>query len=124
MFNIGHKMCKKGHLMDPSWKICPICLAPISGWLVVMSGEHKNKVFTFHEGKSKVGNGADCELRIQIESVSRHHAMIIAKDGNYTITDLNSTTGTYVNNFQISSREVIDGDIVKLGDIEFKFKCL
>lgn len=119
------KFCKKEqHLMDPSWKICPICLAPICAWMVVLNGPYKNRVYTIHEGKSKIGIGVDCELRILFESISRHHALLVARDGKYQISDLNSVTGTYVNNFQISSREIIDGDIIKLGDVEFKFKCL
>jgi len=124
MFGIGRKTCKQGHLMDPSWKICPVCLAPVCGWLVVLNGEHKNKVYTLHEGKSKIGTGMDCEVRILIKTVSRHHILITAKDHRYFISDLNSLTGTYVNNIQIASKEVIDSDIIKLGDVEFKFKCL
>lgn len=121
----GIKTCKNGHLMDPSWKICPICLAPIKGWLVVINGKLKDTVFTFHEGKNKIGTGLDCELRIRYDSVSRHHALLTAPgNGKYFITDLNSVKGTYVNNYQISNREIIDGDIIKLGDLELKFKCL
>ena len=121
---LQRKTCKDGHLMDPSWKVCPVCLAPVCGWMVIMNGKHQNKVFTLHEGKRKIGTGADCEVRILIKSISRHHAMIIAKDGKYIVSDLNSVTGTYVNNIQISSKEIIDSDIIKLGEIEFNFKCL
>lgn len=121
---IGKKMCKEGHLMDPSWDICPVCLAPIKGWLVVLNGKEKNKVYTLHEGKTKVGSGSDCEVRILIETISRQHALLIAKGGNYTIQDMNSVTGTFVNGYQINSRDIIDGDLIRLGDVEFKFKCL
>lgn len=124
MLGLRRKICKEGHVMDPSWKVCPVCIAPIRAWLVIMDGKHKNKVFTIHEGKNKIGIGVDCEVRILLENISRQHAMLTCKDGAYTIADLNSVTGTYVNNFQVSNREIIDGDIVKLGDIEFKFKCL
>lgn len=119
------KSCKQGHLMDPSWNICPICLAPVCGWLVVVSeGIHNNKVFTLHEGKHKLGTGRDCEVRLLMRTISRHHALFVARDGKYYINDLSSVTGTYVNNKQVSSVEVIDSDIIKLGDMEFKFKCL
>ena len=124
MFKIGRKVCKEGHLMDPSWRICPVCLAPVCGWLVALNGKMKNKVYTLHEGKSKIGTGTDCEVRILIKSISRHHALLVAKDSKYIISDLNSVTGTYVNNVQVASKEIIDSDIIKLGDIEFKFKCL
>lgn len=124
MLRIGNKVCKEGHLMDPDWSICPVCLAPICGWLVIMNGKFKNKVLTLHEGKSKIGTGADCEVRILIKSISRHHALLVAKGGKYLISDLNSTTGTFVNNVQTASVEIIDSDIIKLGEVELKFKCL
>ena len=124
LFRLFRKTCKEGHLMDLSWRVCPVCLAPVCGWLVVTKGKLKNKVYTLHEGKTRIGTGADCEVRVLVKSISRQHAMIIAKDEKYFLSDLNSVTGTYVNNYQVSSGEIIDGDIIKLGDVEFKFKCL
>ena len=121
----GIKTCKNGHLMDPSWNVCPTCIAPVKGWLVVLNGKTKNTVYTFHEGKNKIGTGMDCEIRIRHSGLSRHHAMLKAtENGKYYVTDLNSVNGSFVNNFQVSNREIIDGDIVKFGDLELKFKCL
>ena len=118
------KTCKEGHLMDPSWSKCPICLAPIKGWFIVMSGKDKDKVYTFHEGKRKIGAGAECELRILQKNISRQHAILASKGGSCTITDLSSVTGTFVNDQQVSSQGIIDGDIIRLGDTEFLFKCI
>lgn len=121
----GVKTCKNRHLMDPSWDVCPVCIAPVKGWLVVLNGSLKNNVYTFHEGKSKIGTGLDCEVRILDEEIARHHAQLSASANNkYFITDLNSPKGTFVNNYQIQNREIIDGDIIKLGTMELKFKCL
>ncbi|MBN2546943.1 MAG: FHA domain-containing protein [Spirochaetes bacterium] len=120
----GHKTCKSGHINDPSWDVCPICISPICAWLVVLNTDFKNNVFTIHEGKNKIGTGVDCEIRILMESISRHHALFISKNSKYYLSDLNSLTGTYINNRQITSEEIIDNDIVKFGDVEFKFKCL
>jgi hypothetical protein len=118
------KTCKEGHFQDPSWKYCPICLAPVCGWLVGLDGELKNTVFTLHEGKSKIGSGTDCEVRIEAETISEYHTVITGKDGNYVITDANSVKGTYVNEKQIVNQAITDGDIIKMGDFSFKFKCL
>ena len=124
MFGLRKKVCKEGHLMDPSWNVCPVCIAPVIGWLVMITGEGNGRIYTIHEGKSKIGSGMDCELRVMLDTVSRQHAMISAKDGYYNICDLNSLTGTFVNNYQISNRDIIDGDILKFGDVEFKFKSI
>jgi hypothetical protein len=117
-------ICKEGHVIDPSWKICPICISPVCGWLVVMNGDLKNKVYILHQGKSKIGTGVDCEVRVLYDSVSREHAMIMGKGKHYMITDLNSVGGTFINNNQVSHKDIIDGDIIKLGEIELIFKCI
>lgn len=126
MYFLRKKTCKEGHLMDPSWKKCPICIAPVGGWLVLIDGKNKSKshIFTIHVGKNKIGEGADCELRILLDSISRHHAMLTCYPGNHSITDLSSSGGTFVNNRQVSNQNIIDGDIIRLGDVEFKFKGL
>lgn len=122
---LGRKICKKeGHIMDSSWDICPVCLAPICGWLVAVNKVINNEVYVLHEGKMKIGTGDDCEVKINRKTISRHHAMLVSENGKYQISDLNSKNGTFVNNFQIYNRQIIDGDIIKFGDAEFKFKCL
>lgn len=113
-------------MMDPSWRECPVCLAPVTGWLVLLDEKKKsrNVIYTMHEGKSKIGTGLDCEVRILLNSISRHHAMISYSSGHYTLTDLGSSGGTYINNRQVSNHNIIDGDILRLGAVELKFKCI
>lgn len=124
MYIFRKRYCKEGHLLDPSWRKCPICLAPITAWLVVMDGEDKGKIYSIHEGNNKIGTGSDCEVRILKGNLSRQHVFLKCDNRVYTITDLNSISGTYVNNRKISSSNLIDGDIIKMGILEFKFKCL
>ena len=125
-FGVIKKFCHEGHLMEPSWNACPVCMAPICGWLVGLSGSHSvtNKVYTLHQGKIKIGTAYDCEVRILEDSISREQAMIVQSDKHYTLTDLGSVGGTFVNNKQISHKDIIDGDIIRFGEIEFLFKCI
>lgn len=134
MAAFGRKICKEGHLLDPSWGMCPVCLAPICGWLVVMNGQFKNRVYTIHEGRNKIGSGVECELRILIPEVLRHHATLTServmsgtkeslhyKLINQAAADAESVQ---VNNVPVQSEQIIDGDIIMLGELELKFKCL
>jgi hypothetical protein len=128
------KVCKEGHLMDPSWKICPVCLAPICGWLVVMNGQFQGKVYTLHEGKNKIGSGVECELRMLIPGVLRHHATLsserVATGGkdvlHYKLINQAAAEAesVQVNNVPVQTQPIIDGDIIRLGQLELKFKCL
>lgn len=119
----GVKVCPEGHQMDPSWKVCPVCIAPIRGWLVLLNNRGAEKVYNIHEGKSKVGSGADCEIRIT-KGVNRQHALITALNGEFHITTMGSGGTILVNGQEVASSILIDGDLVQLDKKEFKFKCL
>ena len=124
---IKGKCCPNGHLMDTSWKHCPVCIAPIRGWWVYNKPgqpDEVQKVYTVHQGKSKIGSGADCEIRVLHESIGRHHAMLVVDKSNFTISDLHSGKPLVVNNIEINTYKLIDGDVIKLGDQEFKVKIL
>lgn len=49
------------------------------------------------EGENLVGRAQDCRVVIMAPTISRHHALITINDGALSITDLDSTNGTYFN---------------------------
>lgn len=58
-------------------------------------------------------------------AVSRSHATIITRNGQYFILDTNSTNHTYVNGVMIQSNvevKLASGDMIVLGNEEFEFK--
>jgi len=119
------KYCDEGHLMDPSWKSCPVCLAPLSGWLVHLKENKPFKAYTIHEGKSFIGSGADCEIRIINADLSRQHAYLVIADGMCSIVDMgNNESSLKVNNIDTVKTALIDGDIIQLGNNTFKIKLL
>jgi len=119
------KYCSEGHLMDPSWKHCPVCLAPLSGWLVHLKEDKAAKVYTIHEGKSFIGSGADCEIRILNADLSRQQAYMVIADGGCSIVDMgNSKLPLKVNKLDVVKTALIDGDIIQFGDNVFKIKLL
>ncbi len=121
---MGFKYCVEGHLMDPSWKKCPVCLAPLSGWLVQLEENRPVKTYTIHEGKSFIGSGADSEIRILNNELSRQHAYLTIADGICTIVDLGNGNQIKVNNIDTVKTTLIDGDIILLGSTLFKIKLL
>lgn len=119
------RYCSEGHLMDPSWKCCPVCLAPLSGWLVHLKEGKADKTYTIHEGKSFIGSGADCEIRILNASLSRQHAYLVVADGMCTIVDMgNGGEPLKVNRADVVKTTLIDGDVIQVGDNTFKIKLL
>lgn len=100
--------------------------SPVVGWLVVTQGPQKGEDFRLREGKNNLGKGADCEICLQDQAVSGKHASLSYKDGKFVLTDLDSTNGTYVNDFAeaVARVELKDGDVIRAGETSLKFKCL
>ena len=121
---MGYKHCKEGHILDRSWKYCPVCLAPLRGWLVAIHEGQFVKIYTIHEGKSFVGSGVDCEIRILDAGLSRQHAYLTVVDDICTIVDLGNGEPVQINKKTQAKSTLIDGDIILLGNKLFKIKLL
>src|SRR5690349_254056 len=56
-------------------------------------------------GKSaeiSIGRGADCDIQVDRDSVSRKHAKVVRAGNGWQVVDLGSTNGSYVNDTQIT----------------------
>lgn len=74
----------------------------------------------------RIGRSRSNDITIAGGKVSRRHAEVnIANDGSVTITDLESTNGTFVNGRRIEEPcRLQPGDTVTLGDTPFDWKSL
>jgi pSer/pThr/pTyr-binding forkhead associated (FHA) protein len=80
--------------------------------------KYKNEILkTFKSDKDKIiiGRIKSCDIEIDDPAVSKQHAQIIKKQGNYLIEDLKSTNGTYLNTVRIISRYLKDNDVINIG---------
>jgi len=65
----------------------------------------------------KIGRDVANDIVITDSKVSRNHLQISNEDGHFTITDLGSTNGTFVNGCKIDGEiEICVGDIIKIGN--------
>lgn len=82
-----------------------------------------NRTFSLHEGSNVIGRGQDAQFRLPDTGVSRRHVEIRWDGHTAMLTDLNSTNGTTVNDVQVSSWELADGDRIRVGhsDISVRF---
>lgn len=80
--------------------------------------------FELYEGRNVIGRGAECDIKVEDNMVSTRHATVLYRAGRFTITDCQSSHGTYVNNNDIELEPcwLKDGDIIKIGETEFEFK--
>jgi pSer/pThr/pTyr-binding forkhead associated (FHA) protein len=59
-------------------------------------------------------------MHIESSSVSRHHALVLTSSRDVIIEDLNSTNGVLVNGRKVSRQLLHDGDIVAIGEAQFR----
>lgn len=79
------------------------------------------------EGEVLIGRAPDCSLKPVCTLVSRYHCLLINDVDKLTITDLNSTNGTFVNGEKLRAHQPItlsDGDIVRTGTAAFQVAIL
>ena len=69
-----------------------------------------------------IGRSETADHTIYSGKVSKEHARIEIAEGQYTIRDLESTNGTFVNGQRASSQILEDGDIVHVAHVEFCFR--
>ena len=71
-----------------------------------------------------IGRNLDNDLVLNDPTVSRFHAEIRYVDSQFLLVDLNSSSGTYLNNQRITVSQLFAGDIVQISHtpILFMFK--
>jgi hypothetical protein len=68
-----------------------------------------------------IGRALDNDVIIDSAEVSRHHARIEVRDGEYEIVDLQSTNGTHVNGRPANHTRLIHGDRITFGTVAVDF---
>jgi hypothetical protein len=67
-----------------------------------------------------IGRGTGCDLLLPDPAVSREHARLIRYEDGWQLADLNSTNGTWVNDWRIREPVVVrPGDRVRLGSASY-----
>ncbi len=80
------------------------------------------KRFVLEVSPTRVGRGADNEIVLDGDSVSRRHAMFERRGEDWVVVDNGSTNGTYCNDEQIQKEVPLrNGDRVKVGPSIFKY---
>lgn len=88
---------------------------------LLVKGRRQPTVLGRQAPGSQVANMVDLtKYQAHLLGVSRRHAAIRFEDGNYTIEDLNSSNGTWVNENRLQSnqpRPLRNGDVIRLGQL-------
>jgi pSer/pThr/pTyr-binding forkhead associated (FHA) protein len=84
------------------------------GILLVLSGAGIGGRYLLDSDETKVGRDINNEICLDDITVSRSHALISKADG-YTVKDLGSLNGTYINAVAVREAKINPGDEVQIG---------
>lgn len=91
---------------------------PVSTALLIFNNGEQH---TLKKGRTSIGRAENNDLTIDNLLLSRHHARITVEKDLFVISDLDSTTGTFVNGNKIHSHILLTGDVITLGDVSMIF---
>jgi hypothetical protein len=93
-------------------------------WLVAQRGGGLSAGERFDLiGGLSIGRSKDSDLQIDDRYASGLHARVFHREGRYFVEDMNSTNGTLLEDAELKGEaELADGDVVRIGDTEFRFE--
>ncbi len=85
--------------------------------LVVRRGPQPNQTYELNKDLITLGRDITNDIVINDPEVSRHHLRLTRGERGYTIEDLGSTNGTFINGQRLSGiRPLNNGDLIGLGE--------
>jgi len=88
----------------------------MSAKLVVLAGPRCGETFIVDSLSTTIGRDASSQLNIPDHLMSRRHCTVEVTGGTYTLRDLGSSNGTYVNGIPVRERVLAHGDRIRAGD--------
>jgi predicted nucleic acid-binding Zn-ribbon protein len=88
--------------------------------LLCLTGDAPKR-FALTKKTLTVGRAPQCDLQILTHFVSREHARLTIVNGTVLIEDLGSRNGVYVNAVRVDRHTLRQGDLVTIGETQFRF---
>ena len=89
--------------------------------LVVQKGPGAGSRFLLDVDVVNAGRHPDSEIFLDDVTVSRRHAVFNRSGDSFTVSDVGSLNGTYVNRDRIEAHDLSDGDEVQIGKYRLVF---
>ncbi|NLD85837.1 MAG: FHA domain-containing protein [Actinomycetales bacterium] len=89
--------------------------------LVVKRGPNAGSRFLLDQGTTSAGRHPDSDIFLDDVTVSRRHAEFRREDGGFTVVDVGSLNGSYVNREPVDSAPLSNGDEVQIGKFRLVF---
>lgn len=92
--------------------------------LIGLQGIATGSTFALTVSEVIIGRDGENEIVLAENTVSRRHAQVLRDgQGQFTLTDLGSANGVYVNGMRVQRAILTAGDEIKIGDNYFRFQA-
>ncbi|CAN2198746.1 Forkhead-associated (FHA) domain [Candidatus Nanopelagicaceae bacterium] len=89
--------------------------------VVIHRGPARGARFLIDQNEVAIGRSTDSPVFLDDVTVSRKHAVIEGREGVFTLRDLGSLNGTYLNNQTVSESQLATGDEIQIGKFHLLF---
>ena len=96
-------------------------LAAGNALLIVNRGPGDSNRFLIDSDITNVGRHPESDIFLDDITVSRRHAEIRRSATGYTVCDVDSLNGTYLNRERIDEAPLVDGDLLQVGKFKLMF---
>jgi FHA domain-containing protein len=90
---------------------------PAPGRYLVIEDGNVAQLVALRRPIMHVGRGFAVDLRLEDQSVSRRHAILVERDGETRILDDRSANGTFVNGHRVAEAPLRDRDVIRIGRV-------
>jgi DNA-binding NtrC family response regulator len=87
------------------------------------SVDDPNVTWTFEKEEIRIGSMDDNDIVLHDDTVSRYHCKIVQEDTGYTLVDLRSTNGCFINKVRVREAFLKPGCQVSVGGSQLRFSA-
>jgi parallel beta-helix repeat protein len=94
----------------------------LAAWLVIVQGGGEGLEYPIKD-TVRIGRAVDNDIVLEDSQASRHHAAIVQEAAGYSLQDLNSSNGTFLNERRVAEPRMLrDGDLIRMGKTILLFR--
>jgi pSer/pThr/pTyr-binding forkhead associated (FHA) protein len=111
--------------VDETGEIEPVDIGDVvsqgAGLVIRAGGGRVGESFPVEGERLAIGRRPESDIFLDDVTVSRDHALLVRRGGEYYLDDCGSLNGTYVNRQRVDSQQLEDGDELQIGKYKLSF---
>ena len=89
---------------------------------VVLNTHLRGRQYVLSGRAATIGRGQECDILLDLASVSRAHARVEEVNGRFFALDLGSRNGIRLGDQRVTKAELRNGDVLTVGEVQLRFE--